>query len=133
MSIPRTVRVPLAVLIPCLDEFEEFIEPLEASPHNVADCLPDLSFLQPVADPAVELGMHHGVIDENRDLLIGPEEVNDRALAARGCPGRVGPSGVTGTDLSCERDQPFQILLVLKSLLLPSLDQGFEQIGRASV
>src|SRR5579862_4051206 len=110
MSIPRTVRVALAVLIPRLYEVEQFVKIFVPAAYHVAEGTLDLPFLHRVTDPAVELGLHDLTVYRYHQVFRHTE-VQQRPLGAGVGPCGVGRAGVLRTDLLSQRDQLLEVLL----------------------
>ena len=132
MSIPRTVSVALAILIPRLYEVEQFVEMFIAAAYHVTEGALDLPFLHRVTDPAVELGLHDLTVYGYHQVLRHAE-VDECPLRAGVGPCGVRRAGPARADLLGQRDQTLQVRLVVERFLLPLLDQVIEQFGHAVV
>src|SRR5690348_2550173 len=121
-SIPRTVRLLLAVLIPGLDQLEQLVEPFVTLGQYAADGVAYPPLLHRVSYPVGWLVLHDRLVDGD-SLLLGQLEVNEGTPTAIVSPGRIDGVRLTPADLSGERNQLLQVFLVAERFLLPLSDQ----------
>src|ERR1022692_1797497 len=113
IGMPRTVRWPLAVFMPCFDQVEQLVEPVVIVGQHAADRSLNPSFLHRIADPAVRLGVQDSRVDLHGDVIGGEAEVDERPPGSVVSPCWVDGVRLTIAELLGQGDQLLQVLPVL--------------------